>query len=131
MYIKLLNENELHHGFQYTIGKNTCQDFRQDVNCNYGLHFTDNLNVIKWLNMFPNTTHFREVVSFENMIENKSQHKYKAESITLGPKRDISEFLDTFEKQKIAVTQDGQAIRYIQNPSFEIQKLAVTQDGLL
>ena len=72
MYIKLLNENELHHGFQYTIGKNKCQDFRPNVECDYGLHFTDDLNVGYWLQMINKKGHFREVVSFENMIENKS-----------------------------------------------------------
>ena len=129
MYIKLLNKNELHYDFQYTFGKNTCQDFRRDIDCNYGLHFTDDLNFVYWLRMINKKGHFREVVSFENMIENKSECKYKAESITLGPKRNISELLDTFEKQKLAVTQDGNALKYIENPSFEIQKLAVTNYG--
>ena len=130
MYIKLLNENELHHDFQYTTGKNTCQDFRPDVDCYYGLHFTDDLNFVYWLSYFDDQKlHFRQIVSFENMVENKQQHKYKAESITLGPKREISELLDTFEIQKLAVTQDGRSIKFIKNLSFELQKIAVTQCG--
>jgi len=127
MFVKLLNENELHHNFKYKFGKNICSDFRADIECGYGLHFTDSDNFYKWLD-YSKATHFRQVFYSKNMISYPKEFKYKAKVISLGKKRLVSELFDTIKIQKLAIKENAHNIKYIENPSESIQKLAVTKN---
>ena len=53
MYYKITNENENHHGFQYSDGLNVLKDkFNDNSNhscCSGGLYFTNSENIFKFL----------------------------------------------------------------------------------
>lgn len=125
MYIKLLNENEIHHGFKYKFGKNVCLDFKPDIECGFGLHFTDSDNFYKWLT-YSNATHFRNIFYIKELISYPEEYKYKAKIISLGKKRPISELLNTIKIQILVIKENPDNIKFIKNPDKLIQELAVT-----
>ena len=125
-YIKILNEQENHHNFQYQEGLNICPDFEKGVECANGFHFTDTQNFSRWLEY---GSHYRKVTYIRDMETGTCKTKYKCSSFVLGPRKEVSELLVTEEQQLDAVTQNGRSIQYIKNPSEEMKLVAVTING--
>lgn len=126
MFIKLMNDNDIHHDFQYIEGINKCENYDLN-NRESGLHFTDNIGFHRWISFFK-SGYYRQVISHFNMISVKNlqnRANYKAETIELGPKKHISELLldETFTLK--AIKEYPETIYYIKNPSLEMKMVAI------
>ena len=51
MFFKSLPEKLISHGLQYEIGKVVTdpKPFRPDIDCDYGIHYTDMNHILDWL----------------------------------------------------------------------------------
>ena len=60
-----------------------CTDFQKNTKRSNGIHFTTLEHLSMWRYM---GTHYREVISFTNMVDFGCGTEFKAESVFLGPK---------------------------------------------
>ena len=122
-FIKVLNEEECHHCLQYHEGLNTCPDYQPTPECGHGIHYTDTFNFTEWISL---GNHYREVLSFTNPIQ-IDKTKWKAETVTLGPRKEFVELFPTKEAELAIVSKNGYIIEYIKDPSEKLQLAAVKE----
>ena len=148
-FIKILNAEENHHGFQYKEGLNTCPYFDTTTNSNNGFHFIDLKHWLDWANYGD---HYREVLSCDIVVPVECWSQWKTNEFVLGPRKEFKAFFKTEDEkfnavltnpktfefienpsesvQRIALQRRGCFIQYIENPSEEMKLMAVTRDGL-
>jgi hypothetical protein len=133
-YVKILNKNLLHKGFQYKEGLNVDKnpiDKRFDVDSK-GLHFTDFANFHKFLTYGMLITDV-EVSEGTEIYKDKTGTKYKAERIIISNIRQIKHLPEwnNLEFCLKAVEASPVALQYVVNFTDENYISIVRKDGLL
>ena len=131
-FIKLTNETENHHNFQFQDGLNIdTNKFAPIGSCNKGgIYFIDEKEAYEWIwynsDVGP-MIHMRKVIIPSDARVYIEDHKFKADKIILGSREKISKniYIQCFKK-------DHQNIEFIPNEhkNKEMCELAVTSDGL-
>ena len=154
-FYKLTNKSEIHNKFQFKDGINIDTiSFNPHSSCKAGgIYFTEESKIGMWTDYSnEKMTFIRKVTILDDAEVYIEDHKFKADTIILGAKILIEEFIETYddisqfiiqtpsniryiknqteELCKLAVSQDGFALQYVQNQTEEICKLAVSQNGI-
>ena len=128
-YVKLTTEDCIHNGYKYEEGLNVLNGpFDNQKVCNKGgLYFCRKEYAGKWVDYNDKIMHWiwDVVVPDEAKIVDMND-KLKTDKFILSNKRSI--WLDQ-EICKLAVKQDGYALRYVEYQTEEICKLAVQEIG--
>ena len=129
---KVLNNTFCHYSFTYTEGLNVdTQPFNPSSTCSKGgLYFCEEEHLHLYLCSYGSIC---ATVSIpEDALVYKEDTKYKANKLILHNIQPISElplWLDATVTKKI-VQQNGNAIKYVKEPSEELRRLAVQENGL-
>jgi hypothetical protein len=132
-FYKLTNKSENHNGFQFIDGINIdTQKFNPSCTCSKGgLYFTELNKIAKWISYGEqNMKYIREVKILDDSQICIEENKFKTNKFILHPKVLLEEFeqWNNFEFCKLAVQQNGYALKYVKNQTDEICNLAVIQN---
>ena len=128
-YFKLFNEHENHYGFQYKDGLNTdtipFNDNPEHSCCAGGLYFSDENNIIAFLDY--KHRYIREITIPEGgLVVNDGFNKFRAHSIKLGKRHDLSKLATWEWLNKIGVYNFKNAILWASvNGHVEVVKYLV------
>jgi len=129
-FYKLTCEDENHNGFQFQTGLNIdTVPFNPTGECSKGgLYFTEQNKVGKWM-FYKDVKYIRPVIILDDSLIYIEEDKFKADKFYLGEKKLIEDFElwndETF--CKLAVQENGYALKYVKEPTEEIKKLAEQQ----
>jgi hypothetical protein len=128
IWVKVTNENMLHHDFQLKLGENIDNHELTQHNCSQGGIYFCPFDLFGMYCEYGNGYHEVSFTDDEDVwIE---ENKCKARRIVLGEKKLFINM--SIDECKIAVAQDWYSIRYMSNESrndHEICKIAAAQDG--
>ena len=130
-FYKVLNDSRCHYDFTYTAGLNVdTQPFNPSSTCSKGgLYFCEEEHLHLYLCSYGSIC---ATVSIpEDALVYKEDTKYKANKLILHNIQPITElplWLDANVTKKI-VQQNGNAIKYVKEPTEELSRLAVQQNG--
>src|SRR3989339_2108397 len=131
-FYKLLNKDLTHYGYTYKDGLNMdVNEFNPKGECSKGgLYFTEKNKIPMWLDTYSFITKCVIPNDAKIYIEN---NKFKSDKliVEINNKVDICDSLIWHDEFycKIAVQQNGNALKYVKKQTEEICKMAVQQNG--
>jgi len=126
-FVKLTNPNGINRGFHYKEGLNEdIYELNIGEECSQGgLYFCQFKDVGKWVIDYEDALIWKvEIPKGEEVIQ--YEKKYKAKRIII---HDAKNAYEDYEICKLAVQEDGYALRFIKEQTEELCKLAIQQNS--